>query len=305
MIKYDDIFINELKKRKNIITNSDIDGVLSASLLCYYFSNLSLKGFTNSATNVWVTNDVKKENSLYVDIYMTNDNTFTVDNHIINTINTPINNSLKVNPNLVKGVTLENYSNKYPFSTFIFILHILEKHFKIEFIELDKIIGYVNQEPLYLWELILRADDTLLNSYKYKKNTDIWWNWLCNDNNGLLLKLYNKIKQVGTKENSEMIKNKVQTFLFNMFNLKSDGYKCIDDKNFEPFVKFISKSLGFELSKPIDLINIEFNLKRYQFSDNKNFDIKKIQEIYDIISLSFISHNILSFSYINKKKFKI
>jgi hypothetical protein len=300
MSEYSEYFINELKNRKYVITNSDIDGILSASLLCYYFPNLSLKGFTNSSTNVWVTDEVNKDNSLYIDIYMTNNNTFTVDNHIINNKLYPIDNKLKLNPNLIRGVTLENYSNKYPFSTFIFILHMLEEHFNVDFINLDKIIGTVDDEPLYLWELILRADDTLLNSYKYPQNTDDWWKWLCKNNNGLLLDLFYRVKFINSKTKAEAIKEKVKKFLLQTFNLKTDGYKSINDNMFEPFLKFISENFGYELSKPKNLNNFNFNLCRYELSNPNESYLHNIPETYNVLSLSFVSKKLLSYSFKNK-----
>lgn len=299
MYKYDEFFIEELKKRKYIVTNSDIDGILSATLLCYFFPNLSLKGFTNSATNIWVTDDVNKDNSIYIDIYMTNDKTFTIDNHIINTKNTPINNNLKLNPNLIKGITLENYTNKFPFSTFIFILHILEKHFETNNIDLDKIIGFIDNEPIYLWELISRGDDILLNCYKYKKNTDAWWVWVLGNNNGILRQIYNKFNLIGTRERAEEVKNKVQKFLLKTFNLKTDGYKNINDVNFEKFTSFISKSLlNIELNKPDNLIDYNVNLIRHNIYNPNDYNLIKLQEDFNIISLAFVTHNTLSFSYI-------
>ena len=153
-------FFNEIKNREKIITNTDLDGILSASLLCKCFPHLELSGFSNSSTNIWFKKDVTKENSLYIDIFMTNKNTFCIDNHIINTCDYPIESNLKINPNLLRNITLDKYTKKYPFSTFIFILNILENYMEINFIDLEKIIGYVDDEPLYLWELILQVKHT-------------------------------------------------------------------------------------------------------------------------------------------------
>ena len=293
-------FFNEIKNREKIITNTDLDGILSASLLCKCFPHLELSGFSNSSTNIWFKKDVTKENSLYIDIFMTNKNTFCIDNHIINTCDYPIESNLKINPNLLRNITLDKYTKKYPFSTFIFILNILENYMEINFIDLEKIIGYVNDEPLYLWELILRADDTLLNSFRYKNNTNEWWDYLISDNSIMLKKLKEKVKDVNSISKAMYIKEKVQKFLLDNFNIKTDGFKYINNSNFNKFVTFVSESLGCKLLIPNDLNNIEVKLYRHDFSNEDIFDLNKIFEKYNIISLSFVSRFMLSFSFLEK-----
>ena len=86
---YKSHFINELYKRKGVVTNTDIDGILSASLLCKLFPHLSVLGFTNSCTNIYLTDNVKKNDVLYVDIFMCDKDVFSVDNHIIGSKHCP------------------------------------------------------------------------------------------------------------------------------------------------------------------------------------------------------------------------
>ena len=80
---YKSSFINELYKRKGVVANTDIDGILSAALLCNLFPHLSILGFTNSCTNIYLSDNIKKNDVLYVDIFMCNEGVFSVDNHIV------------------------------------------------------------------------------------------------------------------------------------------------------------------------------------------------------------------------------
>ena len=57
-------FINELYKRKGVVANTDIDGILSAALLCNLFPHLSILGFTNSCTNIYLSDNIKKNDVL-------------------------------------------------------------------------------------------------------------------------------------------------------------------------------------------------------------------------------------------------
>lgn len=293
--------INELKERQYIITNSDLDGILSASILCKHFPNLKLGGFTNSFDKVWINSEVKQNNSIYLDIYMTNPNVLSIDNHIIDFNSEREYSSLKYNPNIIHKKSLKTYHQKYPFSTFLYIVNILEINGYTLNIDLNKVIGKTNNnENVYVWEVLLRADDTLSNTFLYETNTKYWWKWILSNTNenSLLKQLYNiLIYNVKNLDNAKIIKDKVQRFLTEKFGIFSDGYKYIDNETFRDFVSNISECI----SKPINfddnfnIINLE--IVRLKI-DNTVTNFIELNKQYNIKTLAFVKKNLLSFSYI-------
>lgn len=295
-------FFNEISKRHSVITNSDLDGIFSATLLCSIWKHLQLCGFTNSNNKISLVKDIIKDDALYVDIFMVRENVCSIDNHIVGSEKLPISDNLKINPNIIYGTYMEDYINKFPFSTFIFLLSLIDnKYFNLN-IDIDKIIGSTSDgSKIYLWELLLRADDTLYNSYEYKRNATNWWGKLLKQtDNTVLYSLYKKVIETNTKENALFIKNKIKQFLFESFNLKSDGFNNIKDPNFVNFLTFCSSILGYELKYSESKIEYDLINKREEFS--KAEDITEIHRIYNPISLAIINKNKISFSYINKKQ---
>ena len=294
---YKSHFINELYKRKGVVTNTDIDGILSASLLCKLFPHLSVLGFTNSCTNIYLTDNVKKNDVLYVDIFMCYKDVFSVDNHIIGSKHSIIENSYKINPNIFYNIYVETYTKKYPFSTFIFLLSLIDD--KIIDIDIDEIIGKTSDdEDIFLWELLLRADDTLFSTYKYRENATNWWNILLNNsNNHLLRDLYKKVCEVNNITNAYALKKKVQKFLLETFETKTDGFKTIETPNFKKFFTYLTEIMKYKCVFP------EIT-KNYVLQSEKK-DVSSLEEIkkeYDVKTLAIINKNTVSFSYNSKNK---
>ena len=294
-----DAILKEFRERKYLVTNSDLDGILCASLLCKYFPNLTLGGFTNSKDKIWVKNEVDKTNSVYLDIFVTTPETLSIDNHIIGFDSEEIYSDLKINPNIIRNRNLQNYTAKYPFSTFIFILKILETKYNPLNIDIETIIGQTNNgENVYAWEILLRADDTLSNTFLYSYNADDWWRWILDGVNkdGLLFQLYNKLKKfVGNIDNAKYIKSKVQRFLYEKHQLSSDGFKDIVNPLFNCFVENISKCLGYKLCFDFKTKLIRLESKRSKII-NKS---KTKQELsnYNVKTLAFVQRDTISYSY--------
>lgn len=289
-----------LKTKKYIITNTDIDGILSAIVLTHFFKHLEIGGFTNSDKKIWLHDDVNKENSVYLDIFMANKNILSIDNHIISMNTKTVFNDNKINPNIIRNRSLEEYWKKYPFSTFLFIIYILETmdfHYNID---INKIIGNYNGNNVYLWELLLRADDSMLSTFKYSKNSADWWDFLIKnkkDENNILYNLYKKINyDVKTTEKAIFLKNKINKFLKENFqNIDNDGYKNIDKnrEDFYSFFKFINHVCNENLKFPKHLKTYTLNSNRINI--HKDWDINEIKET--IVSLAFINKNTLSFTF--------
>jgi hypothetical protein len=291
--------IEEINNRTGVVTNTDIDGVLSAALLCRLFPHLNIVGFTNSDNNIFLSENFKKETLIYLDIFMCDKDVLSIDNHIVDSKLYPIDNPLKINPNLFHNVYYENYTDKYPFSTFIFLLSL----FNTNMFELDidvEIGKTAKGEVVFLWELLLRADDTLLNTYKFKRNTSNWWPRLLNNsNNPLLHSLYNKVCEVKDINNALAIKEKVQRFLLETFSIKKDGFKNMEDFNFEDFFKFFSSLMGYK--SPLPKLDKKYFLK----SEKKHVsELEGLKTKYNIKTLAIIDKNTVSFSYIDKNSLK-
>ncbi len=294
---YKSYFINELHKRKGVVTNTDIDGILSAALLCNLFPHLSVLGFTNSCTNIYLSDNIKKNDVLYVDIFMCNEGVFSVDNHIVGSECNIIETPYKINPNIFYNIYVERYIQKYPFSTFIFLLSLIDD--KIINIDIDAIVGKTSDnEDIFLWELLLRADDTLLNTYKYKENAANWWNILLNNsNNPLLEELYKKVCEVNSYKNAYALKKKVQKFLLETFEIKTDGFKTIEMPNFKKFFSYLTEIMNYKCVFPEITKNYELQCEKKDISF-----LEEIKKEYDVKTLAIINKNTVSFSYNIKDK---
>ena len=294
---YKSHFINELYKRKGVVANTDIDGILSAALLCNLFPHLSVLGFTNSCTNIYLSDNIKKNDVLYVDIFMCNEGVFSVDNHIVGSECNIIENPYKINPNIFYNIYVERYIQKYPFSTFIFLLSLIDD--KIINIDIDAIVGKTSDnEDIFLWELLLRADDTLLNTYKYEENTANWWSILLNNsNNPLLEELYKKVCEVNNYKNAYALKEKVQKFLLETFEIETDGFKTIETPSFKKFFSYITEVMNYKCVFPEITKNYKLRCEKKDISF-----LEEIKKEYDVKTLAIINKNTVSFSYNIKDK---
>ena len=294
---YKSYFINELYKRKGVVANTDIDGILSAALLCNLFPHLSILGFTNSCTNIYLSDNIKKNDVLYVDIFMCNEGVFSVDNHIVGSECNIIENPYKINPNIFYNIYVERYIQKYPFSTFIFLLSLIDD--KIININIDAIVGKTSDnEDIFLWELLLRADDTLLNTYKYEENTANWWSILLNNsNNPLLEELYKKVCEVNNYKNAYALKEKVQKFLLETFEIETDGFKTIETPSFKKFFSYLTEVMNYKCVFPEITKNYKLRCEKKDISF-----LEEIKKEYDVKTLAIINKNTVSFSYNIKDK---
>ena len=247
--------IEKLKQNNKIIINSDIDGVISGLLLSN-FCNCEVVGFSNSADKVWL--DTSKCNSIYdgvyIDMYVPNESTITVDQHIIAINKEHLEriqtNSNKINPNIYNQRYLlptTSYYKKYPFGTCHYIISELCKHD----INLSS-IGYLNPyEELKFMDFLLRADNSMYTTViAYKENAKEWWDWLyLESGNSLIIKniitYLNTLNPNITKE----IKRKTEDVFLKKYSSSSPdgGFKEIIEKNGEikylvkEYIKFVSK----------------------------------------------------------------
>lgn len=177
-----------LKKNNKIIVNTDIDGVLSAFVLCKY-CGCEIVGFSNSAECVWWRKDKISSiyEAVYIDMYVPRKDVLTIDQHIIaydkDTLSAIASYGTKMNPNIDNPRTFlpnNSYYLKYPFGTIHYILSLLGKvGVEVSFDHM-KVVSDKYGCPLKVVDFILRADDAMTTSLNsnYVANARDWWWWL-------------------------------------------------------------------------------------------------------------------------------
>ena len=195
------------EKNKNIIINTDIDGILSGIILVKY-CGCKIVGFTNSKDSVWLADgydDLFKH--IYIDMFVTDENTICIDQHVVALTDehmTSIRNSgtkfspQSDDPNNLRTFTSWGFKNKYPFGTTQYIIAQLEQEGVI--IDFNPNTRIENSK-ITIGDLIHRADDAMKTSlYAYKNNADNWWRWLENKApNGSIKKLTDYLDAIITK----------------------------------------------------------------------------------------------------------
>ena len=176
------------EKNKNIIINTDIDGILSGAILVKY-CDCRIVGFTNSKDCVWLADgydDLYKH--VYIDMFVTNDTTTCIDQHIVALddihIKKIISLGCKHSPQSedkdnLRTFTSWGFKNKYPFGTLQYLIAQLESE-GIEIL-LPNLNSLVPNSEITIGDIIHRADDAMQTTlYAYESNANFWWKWLEN-----------------------------------------------------------------------------------------------------------------------------
>ena len=177
-----------LRHNNKIIVNTDIDGILSAFVLCKY-CNCEIVGFSNSAECVWWRSDeiTSIYDAVYIDMYVPRKDILTIDQHIIAFDKAALHEiaalGTKLNPNIDNPRTFlpnSSYYLKYPFGTIHYILAKLGKAGISVPFDLQKIVSTNYGDVLKVADFILRADDAMTTSLysNYVDNAKNWWWWL-------------------------------------------------------------------------------------------------------------------------------
>lgn len=166
-----------------IIINTDIDGILSGLLLTGH-ADARVVGFCNSSDTVWVQPDYanRLDECVFIDMYVPMNGIRCLDQHII-AVDQEHSASLVadgrvLNPNLERTRTFnprDSYWIKYPFSTAVYILSLLDLEQDSSWMKLDALVGTHT-----VLDILLRADDALWTSVgsNYTRNAADWWAWI-------------------------------------------------------------------------------------------------------------------------------
>ena len=259
--------IDLLKRNNKIIVNTDIDGVLSAFVLCKY-CGCEVVGFSNSSQFVWWRKDKLASiyDAVYIDMYVPRKDVLTIDQHIIayddNALSTITSYGTKLNPNLENPRTFlpnNSYYLKYPFGTIHYILSKLGKVGVDVLFDHAAVVDDTFGSSLSIADFILRADDAMTTSLNsnYVDNARSWWGWLKQEANmsNNIVALTNYLNQCSTKRSDVYGKKAaIGSYFQKVFGCDSPdgGFKCITDASGrinEQVIKYLTyffKLLGGE-----------------------------------------------------------
>jgi len=160
------------EKNKKFIISADYNGVICASFLTHIL-DWELVGYYD-LESLWVSEENTKNYNdiIWVDLNILPKQGRAIGGHIVSLDEqTPKGFQTSCNPNLLLGLSSENFKNKFPFSTLIFLLWL---H------------NYQIRKTLVARLLVLHSDDTWLKCQQYNDNVDSWmkilsdfnWKWL-------------------------------------------------------------------------------------------------------------------------------
>ena len=310
--------LDALKKNNKIIVNTDIDGVLSAYVLCRY-CGCEIVGFSNSAECIWWRDDkiASVYDAVYVDMYVPRKEVVTIDQHIIAYDEKDLNKiktyGTKFNPNLDNPRTFipnESYYLKYPFGTIHYILSVLGRtNIDVSFDHMKEVVN-LQGCGLKVIDFILRADDAMTTSLcsDYKKNAREWWWWL-KEYSHMSNNIVSLTNYLNTCPKDSKSVNKIKTligFYFKqVFSCDSPdgGFKSIVDtngflrSNVKKYLKFFFKLLGGDgfVTQFEELLNTRLKVSAgtaIRIQMNSGF----AKELYDWGTIS--SEEVFSYAYV-------
>lgn len=296
-----DSILDVLASRMELITNLDLDGVLCAAIVCKNNPNSSVSGYSDSSTQFYRKRGIGIDEMLCLDLNCTRRGLACIDNHIVSISPMGVLPD-KYNPNTVRGVSLANYTHKYPFSTFMLLCAVYDR-FGGEAIDIDHVVGMFGGQPVYLWELILRADDTLYTSRSaYMENAADWWVWLLSisGSGGNTERLYDKCRLFGKTE-AYAEKCRINAFLKSEYRTTSlDGFVRLCDDYYR-LAYDIGKafSLKLNMANPTQLELYGFVRILYKTRDTDFF--RSVLDSGKIFSYAFSQSDTLSVSVCESK----
>lgn len=283
---------NLLRQNNKIIVNADIDGILSAYVLCRYHG-CEIVGFSNSADCVWWRGDRIRSiyDAVFVDMFVSHRDVPTIDQHIVaydpETLTELKELGNKLNPNIDNARTFlpnGSYYSKYPFGTVHYILAKLGSDNIDVKLDTARPVCAGDGHGLTVADFILRADDAMTTSLKsnYTANAKRWWWWLKD-----VSKMSNNIVSLTSYLNECVLngvdalakKDFIGKFLVGSFNCNSPdgGFSNVVNKDgslrecFTRFVKFV-----FSLFH--DTVSCDFLNARYETSVGKTNRISMTQD---------------------------
>lgn len=159
---------------RNININVDNDGVWSGVILNRFFG-CEICGFNNNGDTILHQYGIPYDHLVYVDLHVGYPHIKSVDQHMVS-VDTQHNqflaeNNNKLNPNINYGIVWEDYTNKFPYSTTIYLLALCEGSGKdLSWIDLSIPVG----DGFRLGDVLWQTDSSYENYFKYNRNATNW-----------------------------------------------------------------------------------------------------------------------------------
>ena len=213
-------WLNE--KNHKFIISADYNGLICASFLSHIL-NWKLVGYYD-LESLWICEqDAQNYNDIiWVDLNILPKLGRAIGGHIVSLPKqTPMGFQTSCNPNLLANLTSEDFKNKFPFSTLIFLLWL---H------------NYQIKKTLFARLLVLHSDDTWLKCQEYNQNVNHWvdmlpnfnWKWLLQKVDKSMFEervdqiLYPELNQIGAVSAFGKLKSK-------KLNITSKQFQCNPD----------------------------------------------------------------------------
>ena len=284
--------IEFFKENKKININVDNDGVFS-SLILKKLYDCDICGFNNNDKVIIHEKKIPFDELIYVDLHVGYPHIKSIDQHMVSVDmehnHMLKNNPNKINPNIDYDVVWSDYTNKFPFSTTIFLLIKAELDGKdLSWLDLNKQIT----PNIRLGDLIWQTDSSYENHFKYNRNTTNWKNRLLElTNNGeFTTKLFRWLEEEIPSDLRERDILSMQIGLWYKESFKCDnnhggiraGFITEDGKISDNLLKylitvgtFFDLNMGYMEEKIFD--TTVFKSKRFSYSDVKDrFDSTKL-----------------------------
>lgn len=280
---------------RNIIINSDIDGILSGMILQAYYG-CKIVGFSNSRETIWVSEDVASiYDPVYIDLYVNKPKVACIEQHIVafdkNHLSQIKGLGTKLNPNLDRNRTFcgdadSDYFHKYPFGTVHYLISLMTQDgFDVGFNDLHTEVSH-NGISTNVGHIILRADDALYSTLsKYRENALDWWRWLDPDRKSKSIQNLIEFGEACDTAKAWEYKNNIGNFFKSFGCDGSDGaFDSVTDRDgfllskVSSFVRSIGEYVGFSLELPQRYIihKGQYGLGSVGVDSKVNFDSPKL-----------------------------
>ena len=273
--------IEKFLEKDTVNINLDSDGLLSYLFLKIGGFKGHISGYNNSHDLILSIHPTLGEmwDDIFIDIFVNKKESFSIDQHVISNTLEVENSVNKLNPHFLieNHIPNGNYFSKYPFSTCLFILAILEKEKRIGDINL---IQPLENKGFNLIDLVLRADGVLGNYVNYNENVKYWAEKLIvfSDNGVNTKKIMDYLLSLDLSE--AKFKNDTISNFYSNYGLTNDGGYNPNKLTLLDNIKLLNKILrAFSKHLDIPLTHRENKLYLYKGSpfvteewDNLNFD---------------------------------
>lgn len=304
------------KRGRKCVINTDLDGLLSGMLL-QHFLDWKIVGFSSCCgkpdDELWFEDDIEKlSDFVFVDLPVSLKDVSVIDQHFVSFDDRSIEaynfQKNKVNPNVIRKRVFKNskgsceYTSKYPFGTFHFILAALEN---LGIIDSTFTFNFTKKiENFDLIDLVCRADRVIGNTCQYTPNCIDWSDWLMEiggvNTRALFFVVQNEYRSRSYVEH--LVEYKLQSL-----GCKGKDGECsnlfreLNYISLDKYFSFLSDSLEL---KPIKLKKVySFNKlrgKRVEINKDQLELIKKETEKNKVFSFAFVTMRTLSMTYIEE-----